>query len=126
MDTIKQTSTNSRMVHAMKHANEKPTLASINLMYAWAYGKKPESGTTYVGMLEGVFEYLDNKRWVGNSPEQKFAQWIDHANEIVDFGHEKYKQELDSVLDKYIGNSGVRKHPISWKATVGKPVKVQG
>jgi hypothetical protein len=126
MTTLKQSTDNRRLADAMKHAEEKPTLSSITLMYVWAYKSKPANNATYIGMLEAVFEYLNKSHWVAMSPSEKLIQWINNSNEIASSGYDNYKQAMDSVLDAYIGNTGVRKHPISWTATVGKPVKVQG
>jgi hypothetical protein len=124
MTTLRQTTNNEILANAMKHAEE-PTLSSIILMYVWAYKSKPASDATYVGILEAVFEYIDNTRWVAVSPSEKLIQWINSSNKIANSGYENYKQAIDSVLDQYIGNSGVQEHPISWTATVGKPVKIQ-
>jgi len=126
MTTLNEVSKNPDLVEALRLLDIKPNLSSITLMYVWAFKKKPESGSTYVGMLEAVFEYLDNNRWVAMSPQEKFMQWVFKSHEITASGYEKYQQEMNSVLDQYIGNTGVKKHPISWTATVGKPVKVQG
>ena len=126
MTTFNEVSKNHDLVEALRLLDIKPNLSSITLMYVWAFKKKPGSGSTYVGMLEAVFEYLDNNRWVAMSPQEKFMQWVSKSHEITGHGHKRYKQEMKSVLDQYIGNTGVKKHPISWTATVGKPVKVQG
>ena len=98
MDTLQQTSTNSRMVEAFKLAKEKPTLASINLMYAWAFAKKPESGATYIGMLEEVFDLMDSREFATVTTEGMFSRWIDGANDKVSSGYDKYKAELERAL----------------------------
>ena len=125
MTTLRQTTNNEILANAMKHAEEKPTLSSITLMYVWAYKCKPASDATYVGMLEAVFEYIDNTRWVAMSPSEKLVQWINNSNKIASSGYENYKQEIEAVLEQYIGNSGVKKFDFPWTATVGKPVKIQ-
>lgn len=98
MDTLKQTSTYSRMIECLKLAEKKPTLASINLMYAWAFAKKPESGATYVGMLEEIFDLMDSREFATKTTEGMFKRWIDAANDKVNSGYDKYKAELNRAL----------------------------
>lgn len=105
MNTLQQTSNNSRMVEALKLAKEKPTLASINLMYAWAFAKKPESGATFVGMLEEIFNLMDSREFATVTTEGMFKKWVDSANDKASSGYEKYKAELDRAL---IGESLVQ------------------
>lgn len=101
MTTINEVSKNYDLVETLRLSDIKPNLSSITLMYVWAFKKKPESSTTYVGMLEAVFEYLDNNRWVAMSPKEKFMQWVSKSHEITASGYEKYQQEMNIALDDY-------------------------
>ncbi len=101
MTTLNEVSKNYDLVEALRLLDIKPNLSSITLMYVWAFKKKPESSTTYVELLEAVFEYLDNNRWVAMSPQEKFMQWLSKSHEITASGYEKYQQEMNSVLDDY-------------------------
>ncbi len=103
MTTLRQTTNNEILANAMKHAEEKPTLSSITLMYVWAYKCKPASDATYVGMLEAVFEYIDNTRWVALSPQEVFSAWLIQSQEIVSEGFTKYQENMNFHLNQKAG-----------------------
>ncbi len=98
MTTLNEVSKNYDLVETLRLSDIKPNLSSITLMYVWAFKKKPESSTTYVELLEAVFEYLNKDGWISTSPSEKFMQWLDMSHEITASGYEKYQQEMNSVL----------------------------
>ncbi len=101
MTTLRQTTNNEILANAMKHA-EKPTLSSIILMYVWAYKSKPASDATYVGILEAVFEYIDNTRWVALSPQEVFSAWLIQSQEITSSGFTKYQENMNFHLNQVV------------------------
>ena len=98
MTTLNIVSKYSEMVETLKLSDIKPSLTSINLMYVWAFKKKPKSGTTYVEMLEDIFDHLNNNHWIAMSPKEKFIQWIAQSDEVVSHGYDGYKEWVDAVL----------------------------
>ena len=104
MQTFTLQSENAELVNALRKSEHelqiKPTLAGINLMYIQAFKKEADKSSDYLSMLEDVWNYISNKRWVALSDSEVLTAWIDEAEHIVSSGFVAYQDAIKSHTEE--------------------------